>query len=177
MDPNVTAKCGATALHFAAEAGALTIVKDLVEVGKADPMLKNRHGLTPLMAAAENCQETAFEYLYSKCFNYLSDRERVDALELLGASFANDKDYYDLDKAFTYFHKAMLLRWADSDKPIRKDGLEKIPAYDNHQESETPDELKARRTNHHKLHMEGLAIRERILGIANPEVPHAIIYR
>ena len=33
--------------------------------------------------------------------------ERVEALELLGASFANDKDSYNLDLAYHYLHRAM----------------------------------------------------------------------
>lgn len=177
VDPNVTARCGATALHFAAETGALSIVKDLVEKAKANPQLKNKHGLTPLMSAAENCQESAFAYLYTKCFDILSDPEKIDALELLGASFANDKDCYDIEKAYLYLYKAMELRWADPEKPLKKEGLQRIDAYDNHRETETMEELIVRRLQHHKLHMEGLAIRERILGVTNPEVPHAIIYR
>ena len=47
--------------------------------------------------------------------------------------------------------------------PIPKTKLKVIKAYDNHQECETLTELELRQENPHKLHMEGLAIRERIL--------------
>ena len=71
----------------------------------------------------------------------------------------------------------MTLRWSDPDHPIPKKGLQVIEAYDNQQESENLMELKSRQHLSHKLHMEGLAIRERILGSRSPEVPHPIIYR
>jgi hypothetical protein len=41
----------------------------------------NDNGMTPLMSAAERCQETVFNYLLSKT----EDRERrIEALELIG---------------------------------------------------------------------------------------------
>lgn len=36
--------------------------------------------------------------------------ERIEALELLGASFGNDKEAYDITKAFEYMMRSMELR-------------------------------------------------------------------
>ena len=68
----------------------------------------------------------------------------------------------------------MNLRCENPENPIPKSKLKVIKAYDNHQECETLTELELRQENPHKLHMEGLAIRERILGSNNPEIPHPI---
>ena len=195
VDPNIGAKCGATALHFSSETGAIGIVKILIETGKANALLTNKYGLTPLMSAAEHCQESVFKYLYEHCEDLLSgmsyllvyamlrckntnislfsDQEKIDAYELIGGSFANDKDHYNLERCHHYLTKAMICRaTAKMDKSVSVN-----MAYDNHMECANVGELVARANLPHKLHMEGLAIRERILGINNPELPHPIIYR
>ena len=69
---------------FRSETGYLEVVKILVEFGKANPMVKNNTGLTPLMAAAEHCQIPVFDYLFERCSAILSQEEKIDALELLG---------------------------------------------------------------------------------------------
>ena len=173
VNPNIGAKCGATALHFSSETGAMDIVKILIETGKANPLLINKYGLTPLMSAAEHCQENVFKYLYDHCEHLLSDQQKVDAYELIGGSYANDKDHYNLQRCHHFLTKAMILRATSGiDKSVISN-----PAYDNHMECATVGELIARANLPHKLHMEGLAIRERILGMDNPELPHPIIYR
>jgi len=176
VNPDVSANCGATALHFAAETGAINIVRELVEKGKANALKTNNFGMIPLMSASEHCQEQVFDYLMSQCPN-VSKTDQIDCYELLGASFANDKEHYDLDKSYAYLTKAMNLRCENPENPIPKTKLKVIKAYDNHQECETLTELELRQENPHKLHMEGLAIRERILGSDNPEIPHPIVYR
>ena len=50
---NAKARCGATALHFAAETGKLGVVKALIEQGNADFNITNEHGVTALLAAAD----------------------------------------------------------------------------------------------------------------------------
>ena len=99
------------------------------------------------------------------------------AQKILGASFANDKDHHNDALCYEYLLKAMTLRWKDPKIPISKKNLQIIEAYDNHEESENLVELESRQHLPHKLHMEGLAIRERILGQLSPEIPHPIIYR
>ena len=90
------AHCGSTALHFASEKGYLPIVEILVNGGSSQ--LPNKNGLTPLMVAAERSNTDIVEFFISRAG--CSRKDRVEALELLGASFANDKDNYDAEKAY-----------------------------------------------------------------------------
>ena len=138
-------------------------------------MPKNNHGMTPLISAAERCQAEVIDYITSR--PEVTIRERIDAFELLGASFANDKEHYNLSLAHKYLTKGMEERWRDPEKVIQKPVLPPVPAYESRVESETPEDLLALRDDPNALHMEGLVIRERILGQANPEVPHPVIFR
>ncbi|XP_043933603.1 protein fem-1 homolog B [Protopterus annectens] len=172
-DPNAKAHCGATALHFAAEAGHLDIVRELVKWNAA--MVKNGHGMTPLKVAAESCKSDVVELLLS---HVDCDRtSRIEALELLGASFANDRENYDILKTYHYLYLAMLERFRDSRNIIEKEVLPPIEAYGNRYECKNPRELEIIRQDRDALHMEGLIVRERILGSDNIDVSHPIIYR
>ncbi|XP_047740597.1 protein fem-1 homolog B isoform X2 [Hyalella azteca] len=172
-NPNEKAHCGATALHFAAECGHDEIVITLLQHGAA--IVRNEHGMTPLIAAAERGCSKVVEYFLT--INEVTEREKIDALELLGASHASDKDNYNLVKAAEYLERAMLRRYADPDNIIMKELQPPQAPYNNHQESTSLQELRAVLLSPASLHMEALAIRERILGPHNPEVPPAIIFR
>lgn len=102
-DPNQKAHCGATALHFAAECGHLNVVQALLLKGAV--ISKNEQGMTPVLCAAERTRADVVEYFLQRLD--LSKKERIEALELLGASFANDKDSYNLQFAYSYLHQAM----------------------------------------------------------------------
>merc|ERR1719308_180479 len=67
------------------------------------------------------------------------------------------------------------MRWQDD--IIEKVGEAPVAAYDHWRESRTLEELERIGADAASLHMEGLAIRERILGSENPEVPHPVIFR
>merc|ERR1719509_422244 len=73
----------------------------------------------------------------------------------------------------------MRLRWDTGgvEEVVEKEGRVAIPAYDNWQETRTLEELERIKLDTNSVHMEGLAIRERILGRNNPEVPHPVIFR
>lgn len=172
-NPDCKAHCGATALHFSAECGHLEIVKELIRFGGT--MLKNDHNMTPLTIAAECGKEDVVEYFIT--LPDITQEEKIDALELLGASYANVKENYNMARAFFYLHYAMRERYRDLKKPIKKPQYPTVPAYDNRQECQTLAELEAIQHNNSALHMESLAIRERILGPDNPEVPHPVIFR
>lgn len=172
-DPDAKAYCGATALHFAAEHGHLEIVKKLLKCGAN--ISKNNMGMTPLLSAAERTKSEVVEYLIKK--SWCSKEESVEALELLGASYANDKDSYSLEKAFYYLEWAMSERCNHPQVYSSKVILPSIPAYDNHVECRNLSELEAIKNNGNALHMESLVIRERVLGSNNPEVPHPVIFR
>ena len=172
-DPNAKAHCGATALHFAAEAGHLDIVKELVRCHAT--MVVNGHGMTPLKVAAESCKADVVELLllHADC----EPLSRIEALELLGASFANDRENYDILKTYHYLFLAMLERCRDPAKPIPKEAGPPVEAYGGRGECSTPQELEVIRGDRDALHMEGLMVRERILGSDNIDVSHPIIYR
>lgn len=105
-NPNERAHCGATALHFAAECGHVAVVKELLKY-KAE-FMENENGMTPIKAAAERTRAEVVEYLIGR--SEVSKEEQIEALELLGASYANDKENYCLESAFKYLQRAMYLR-------------------------------------------------------------------
>uniref|UniRef100_A0A2K5EUV5 Protein fem-1 homolog B n=1 Tax=Aotus nancymaae TaxID=37293 RepID=A0A2K5EUV5_AOTNA len=158
-DPNAKAHCGATALHFAAEAGHIDIVKELIKWRAA--IVVNGHGMTPLKVAAESCKADVVELLLSHAD--CDRRSRIEALELLGASFANDRENYDIMKTYHYLYLAMLERFQDGDNILEKEVLPPIHAYGNRTECRNPQELESIRQDRDALHMEGLIVRERIL--------------
>lgn len=95
----------------------------------------------------------------------------------MGASFANDKDNYNVTKAYQHMMCAMEMRYEDEQKVIRKRVMAPVPAYDDWFETENIPELQAIRLNHHSIHMEALTVRERILGKHYPDLPQPIVYR
>ncbi|XP_022228162.1 protein fem-1 homolog B isoform X1 [Drosophila obscura] len=172
--PNDQALCGATALHYAAESSNLDVVLVLLDHGAT--LKKNEIGITPALQAAERLNDDVVEAFIQRP-DLMSLEERITALELLGATYANDKTKYDINRAYSYLLRAMQLRYSDPRGVIRKKVQPPVPAYDSWFETENLPELNAIKLNHHSIHMESLAIRERILGRNNPDVPQAIVYR
>ena len=173
-NPDTIANCGATALHFSSERGHLEIVKELVYAKAA--IIKNDQRMTPLHIAAECGNADIVEFFIS--LPQCTKSERIEALELLGASYANDRDNYDIDKCYHYLWLAMQERHNDpSGNVLQKKVRPPVLAYENRQESLTVGELEAIKNDHNALHMEALIIRERILREDNVEIPHPIIFR
>ncbi|XP_037813590.1 protein fem-1 homolog B isoform X2 [Lucilia sericata] len=173
-NPNEQALCGATALHYAAECGHIEVCRILLDHGAR--LQENEHGLTPVLNAAERTHEEVV-HLFINRPGLMKKEDIIIALELLGASFANDKDNYSIQKAYTHLMRAMEMRYSDSEKIIKKRIIPPELAYDNWLETENIPELQAIRLNHHSIHMESLTIRERILGKNNPDLPQPIVYR
>jgi len=171
--PNTVATCGATALYFAAERGHLDIVCSLMSYGAE--VLQNVQDMTPLDIAADNGRANVVEYFITRpdC----TKLSRVEALELLGASYANDKDNYNILKCYHYLWLAMYERYCDPDNPVPKTVLAPIDAYENRIESQSLAELELIKNDADALHMEALVVRERILGVDNAEIPHPIVFR
>lgn len=105
-NPNERALCGATALHFSAECGHVDVVKELLSYNAI--FYANDTGMTPIKSAAERTRQKVVAYLVER--PEISKEEQVEALELLGASLANDKENYNISKAYKYLHQAMALR-------------------------------------------------------------------
>ncbi|XP_038211518.1 protein fem-1 homolog B isoform X1 [Zerene cesonia] len=167
------ALCGATALHFAAECGHAAVVCALIDHNAK--ILTNQNGMTPLQCAAERARASVVEILAAR--SEVTRAQAIEAFELLGASFANDKEYYCLRMAYQYLHRAMTMRYDTRYGLLLKKPADPIPAYDNWRESTTLEEVERLHGNPHALHMEGLTVRERILGAACPDLPHPVVFR
>ncbi|CAH3178914.1 unnamed protein product [Porites evermanni] len=165
-------KGGGTALHDAAHRGHLEIVSQLLALGALQ--LPNNRGLTPLLYACEKGSIEIVEYLIKR--PECTKEQRIDALELLGATIANGKSR-DIEKAFSYMKRGMEMRYEDLAHPLLKKKMEPVEAYQNRKESQTLEELALLEGDDHAIGMEGLIIRERILGSDNPAILYEIRYR
>ena len=165
-------KQGKTALHDAVQRGHLELVSQLLDLGASQ--LPNNRGLTPLLYACDLCSIEIVEHIINR--PECTKEQRIDALELLGATIANDKSR-DIKKAFSYMKRGMEMRYEDLAHPLLKKKMEPVEAYQNRKESQTLQELSLLEGDDHAIGMEGLIIRERILGPDNPANLHPIRYR
>ena len=163
---------GNTALHDAVKRGYLEMVSKLLALGASQ--LPNNQGLTPLLHACDLRSIEMVEYLINR--PECTKEQRIDALELLGASIANDTSR-DSKKAFSYMKRGMEERYEDPAHPLLKKKMEPVEAYQNRKESQTLQELALLEGDDHAIGMEGLIIRERILGPDNPANLHTIRYQ
>ena len=170
---DLQAEEGSTALHLAVENGHLKIVRELLALG-ASQSLANDRGLTPLLYACDLRSIEIVEYLINR--PECTKEQRIDALELLGATIANHKSR-DINKAFSYMKRGMEMRYEDLAHPLLKKKMEPVEAYQNRKESQTLEELALLKGDDHAIGMEGLIIRERILGSDNPDILYEIRYR
>ena len=163
---------GNTALHDAVKRGYLEMVSQLLARGASQ--LPNNQGLTPLLYACDLRSTEIVEYLINRpeCIK----EQRIDALELLGATIANDKSR-DIKKAFSYMKRGMEMRYEDLAHPLLKKKMEPVEAYQNRKESQTLEELALLEGDDLAIGLEGLIIRERILGPYNPANLDPIKYR
>ena len=175
-EPDVVARCGASVLHFSAESGHADVVTALASHGAT--LVRNEAGLTPLATAAERCQAEVVEVILALWAKDISRRDRIDALELLGASLANDKENYNAERAYDYLVLGMEARWGDAGDLVRKRQAAPVEAYGNWVECETVEDLRSRLGGDvNALHMEGLTIRERLLGSEFVDIPRSVIFR
>ena len=163
---------GNTALHDAVKRGYLEMVSQLLSLGASQ--LPNNQGLTPLLHASNLRSIEMVEYLINR--PECKKEQRIDALELLGATSANDKPR-DINKAFSYMKRGMEMRYEDLAHPLLKKKMEPVEAYQNRKESQTLEELALLEGDDHAIGMEGLIIRERILGPDNPAILYDISLR
>ena len=161
-----------TALHHAVQGGHLKIVSELLALGASQ--LPNNLGLTPLLYACDECFVEMVEHIINR--PECTKEQRIDALELLGATIANDKSR-DIKNAFSYMKRGMEMRYEDLAHPLLKKKMEPVEAYQNRKESQTLEELALLEGDEHAIGMEGLIIRERILGPDNPVLRFHIGYR
>ncbi|XP_023674335.1 protein fem-1 homolog A [Paramormyrops kingsleyae] len=172
-DVNRKSVKGNTALHDCAESGSLDIMKMLLKCNAR--MERDGYGMTPLLAASVTGHTNIVEYLVHQPRS--TREERVDALELLGATFVDKKR--DLLGAMRYWRRAMELRQPGD----RAGALLKppqgppVPAYDCAREVNSLEELEALITDPDEMRMQALLVRERILGPSHPDTSYYIRYR
>ena len=165
-------KDGSTALHYAVQWGHFEIVSELLALRARQ--LPNNQGLTPLLYASNQGSIEMVEHIIKR--PECTKEQRIDALELLGATIANHNSR-DINKAFSYMKRGMEMRYEDLAHPLLKKKMEPVEAYQNRKESQTLEELALLEGDDHAIGMEGLIIRERILGPNNPILRDLIIYR
>ncbi|XP_015126732.1 protein fem-1 homolog CG6966 [Diachasma alloeum] len=172
-DTNRKSVKGNTALHDCAESGSLEILKILLDHGAR--MEVDSYGMTPLLAAAVAGRTHIVEHLIG-IPHLVNRKERIDALELLGATYVDKKR--DMILALEYWKRAMEERYR-GDGPV----IEKPPrppvvaAYDYAQEVSEPEQLDELLADPDEMRMQALVIRERILGPAHPDTSYYIRYR
>ena len=167
-------KNGNTCLHCAAEMGHVEVVSKLLALGAKEK--QNYKRLTPLLVASNYYKIEMVEYFIKR--PECTKEQRIDALELLGATIANNgSNVYNIEKAFSYMKRGMEERYEDPSHPLLKKKMEPVEAYQNRKESQTLEELGLLEGDDHAIHMEGLIIRERILGTDKTELLFPIRYR
>ena len=172
---DLQAKDGNTALHHAAERGHLKTVSQLLTLGASQ--LPNNQGLTPLLYACDKRVIEIVEYFITR--RECTKEQRIDALELLGATIAIYRPGVneEMKKAFSYMKRGMEERYEDLAQPLLKKKMEPVEAYQNRKESRTLEELALLEGDDHAIGMEGFIIRERILGPDNPAILYDIRLR
>lgn len=182
-DPNVKNVRGTTALHLAAEKGCLETVKELIKHG-AHLEVVDKEGLTPLQRACCGCCDEVVDYIVS--LPGCNREQRIDALELLGASHATsintdsieypsegDDEYDDNtdNKSIEHGYQLMLKAMKQRLSPpanIAKTGVKSPCAvYSDHMESQSLEDLETVSANNESILMEGFVIRDRVLGALN----------
>ena len=165
---------GNTVMHYAVERNYPDIVRELVKRNAG--MLFNKQGLTPLLLASTDCKIELVEYFVS--LPSCAKLEQVTGLELLGATIANEPDIYESDrKAVQFMKRGMEHRFEDKNDVITKQPLPPLDVYQNRIECQNLEELESIKSNGNAIHMEGLIVRERILGPWNTELRFPIRYR
>jgi len=172
-DVNRKSVKGNTALHDCAESGSLEIMKLLVSSGARIDV--DAYGMTPLLAASVTGHLHIVEHLIGQR-DLVGKQERIDALELLGATFVDKKR--DMLGALGLWKRAMEERFLDGILVIPKALVSSpISAYENTLEVESVEALEEIISDPDSMRMQALLVRERILGPAHPDTSYYIRYR
>lgn len=172
-DVNRKSVKGNTALHDCAESGSLDIMK-LLLANKAKIDV-DAYGMTPLLAASVTGHMHIVEYLIAN-HELVSRQERIDALELLGATFVDKKR--DMLGSYKLWKRAMEERYEDSRLVCPKVVVASpIAAYENTVEVQSLEQLEDIISDPDEMRMQALLVRERILGPAHPDTSYYIRYR
>ncbi|XP_050668015.1 protein fem-1 homolog CG6966 isoform X2 [Leptidea sinapis] len=174
-DVNRKSVKGNTALHDCAESGSLHILKMLLVHGAT--MDVDSYGMTPLLAASVTGNTHIVQHLISAQNGLVSRQQRIDALELLGATYVDKRR--DMVGALALWKRAMEDRFpTDGGEPIPKPkDMPRIEAYDFAVEPSNLQQLEELLADPDAMRMQALVIRERILGPAHPDTSYYVRYR
>uniref|UniRef100_A0A2A4K246 Protein fem-1 homolog CG6966 n=1 Tax=Heliothis virescens TaxID=7102 RepID=A0A2A4K246_HELVI len=174
-DVNRKSVKGNTALHDCAESGSLNILKMLL--GHGATMDVDSYGMTPLLAASVTGHTHIVEHLINAEYGLVTRQQRIDALELLGATYVDKRR--DMVGALALWKRAMDDRFpADGSEPIPKPkDIPRIEAYDYAVEPSNAQQLEEILADPDGMRMQALVIRERILGPAHPDTSYYVRYR
>nr|XP_026493378.1 protein fem-1 homolog CG6966 isoform X2 [Vanessa tameamea] len=174
-DVNRKSVKGNTALHDCAESGSLHILKMLL--GHGATMDVDSYGMTPLLAASVTGHTHIVEHLINAEHGLVSRQQRIDALELLGATYVDKRR--DMVGALALWKRAMDDRFpTDDSEPIHKPkDIPRIEAYDYAVEPSNAQQLEELLADPDAMRMQALVIRERILGPAHPDTSYYVRYR
>jgi len=160
---------GNTALHHAILSNSSVAVHSLLSFGACQ--LYNSNRLTPLLLASNHHKISLVEDLINR--PECSREQRIDALELLGASLYLTGTRNEGEAAFQYIKRGMEERFQNTSDPILKQPLQPVKAYQNKIESQTLEELAQIESDVDAL-VECFIIKERILGENNMELLETI---
>ena len=162
---------GNTALHDCAESGSLEIMELLLQYNAT--MEKDSYGMTPLLAAAVAGYSQIVKFLI--CRPEITKQQKIDALELLGATYVDKKR--DMLGAINFWREAMEDRYSDENHPLLKPESGSVAAYENAKEVVSFEQLDELISDPDDMRMQALLVRERILGPAHPDTSYYIRYR
>ena len=110
-------KNGDTALHYAVNGNSSKVAHKLLSLGASQ--LYNNKGLTALLAASNaELKTSVVEDLITR--PEYTKEQRIDALELLGASLATVPHRIGSEEGFQYIKRGMEERFADPSHPLLK---------------------------------------------------------
>ena len=155
-------KNGDTALHYAVRGYSLEVVTHLVTLGSSH--MCNNQGLTPLLIASDKGCSEVVEYLIKR--PEITKEQRIDALELLGASIVlmNTsflESHEKLAKGLKYIRLGIEERFSDPSHPLLKQLMEPV----ERKECQTLEELAQIEGDRNAVVIESVIIKERIIGI------------
>ena len=155
-----------TAFHYAVRSDSPEITDSILTLGAS--FMCNNRGLTPLLVASSiGKSEVVVDFIKRP---EVTKEQRIEALELLGASVITSSSDFQLEMGFKYIKRGMEERFANPSQPLVKPSMEPVEAYQKRKESQTLEELALIEDDLHALLMESLNIRERILGEENAEL-------
>lgn len=130
--------------------------------------------MTPLLAAAVAGYSHIVEFLIDR--PECSKKQKIDSLELLGATYVDKKR--DMLGSIAFWRQAMEERFCDEHNPLFKPERSKaVEAYECAEEVKSFEQLDDLIADPDAMRMQALLVRERILGPAHPDTSYYIRYR